>query len=169
MGKLFVFCALVLFSSRAENQAESYSVTFDIKDIMDMSGISELVNGDGQVFGKIELRKDGISVDDQIVDKIDGVYQTSGSTNAGITLNASMTKIQDSRDGGLLWKREMLSQNGISWSSDGKTGVELKTVIGKGEVTIALEENMDSDLQAMFLMERIHHARALLISGLAAY
>ncbi|WPR74080.1 hypothetical protein [Algoriphagus sp. NG3] len=169
MVKLLVFCTLMLFWSRADKQTERYTVTFDIKDIMNMSGNSELVNDAGQIRAEIELRKDGVSVDDQIVDKIDGVYQTSGSTNAGITLNASMTKIQDSRDGGLVWKREMLSQNGISWSSEGKTGVELKTLIGKGEVTIALEENMDSDLQAMFLMERIHHARALLISELASY
>ncbi|MCE7054417.1 hypothetical protein LZF95_07020 [Algoriphagus sp. AGSA1] len=165
MLKLLVFCTLMLFWSRADKQTERYTVTFDIKDIMNMSGNSELVNGDGQVLGKIELRKDGVSVDDLIVAKIDGVYQILGSTNAGITLNTSMTKIKDSRDGELVWKREMLSQNGISWSSEGKTGVELKTVIGKGEVTIKLEENLDPGLRAMLLLERIHYIRAILISG----
>lgn len=169
MIKLFILVTVMLLSFGIVEQNEKHTITFDIRDIMNMNGSSDLINSDGQVVGKITLAKKGLKIDDLVVDKIDGLYQTLEPTNKAVFFNASMSKIRDTRKGGYTWKRNMLSGNKIVWSNGNNIEIELGASIGRGDIVIELEGDMDPDLQAMFLMERIHHVRALLISNFSYF
>jgi hypothetical protein len=134
-----------------------------------MSGASDLVNSDGEIVGKIMLRKSGLLMENIIVDKVDGIYQVSELDNKVVFFNPSISKIIDNRLGSYKWKRKSLPHNGIVWSNEKNRNYRLITSIGRGNVVITIEENKDPALEAMLLFERIHNVRAILISNFTSF
>jgi hypothetical protein len=169
MKKLFTSLFLLIVSLAVDAQDKAHTVTFDLNDIINMSGASDLVNSDGEIVGKIMLRKSGLLMENIIVDKVDGIYQVSELHNRVISFNPSISKIQDNWLGSHKWKRKSLPHNGIVWSNEKNYNYRLITSIGKGNVVITMEENKDLALEAMLLFERIHNARAILISNSASF
>jgi len=169
MKRLFISLFLLFVSLVVDAQDKAHTVTFDLNDIINMTGISDLLNNDGEIVGTIMLRKSGLSMENIIVDKVDGIYQVSELDNKVIFFNPSISKIQDNRLGSHKWKRKRLPQNRIVWSNKKNCNYRLTTSIRKGNVVITMEENKDPALQAMLLFERIHNARAILISNSTSF
>jgi len=169
MKKLFISLFLLFVSLAVDAQDKVHTVTFDLNDIINMSGASDLVNSNGEIVGKIMLRKSGLSMEDITVDKVDGIYQVSELDNKVIFFNPSISKITDNRLGSHKWKRKSLPYNGIVWSNEKNCNYRLITSIGNGNVVITMEENKDLALEAMLLFERIHNARAILISNFTSF
>jgi hypothetical protein len=169
MKKLFTSLFLLIVSLAVDAQDKAHTVTFDLNDIINMSGASDLVNSDGEIVGKIMLRKSGLSMEDITVDKVDGIYQVSELHNRVISFNPSISKITDNGLGSYKWKRKSLPHNEIVWSNEKNCNYRLVTSIGKGNVVITMGENKDSALQGMLLFERIHNTRAILISNFTSF
>ena len=144
---------------------EQVSVSIDIPKVMNMEGTVDLVDLNGNLFKEIELSNEGLSLGNVSVGKDGGVYATLDNFHQGFKFNTSLSKLESTSQGKLIFKRKRKPKNGVLWKNNNSETIAATTNIGKGEVIIIIDKLDDEALLAMILMERIHHARSLLLAN----
>ncbi|MCH7400947.1 hypothetical protein ACFOUP_02425 [Belliella kenyensis] len=163
---LFIFVSLFFnLFDQVIDRDNKFSVSIEIKELMNMKGNADLMDSAGELIQVIELGDDGIIIGDITIGKENGVYKTLWNQNHALTFNASLTKLESNTPEKLIFKRKLMPKNSIVWKGKGAEDILAKTKIDRGKVVITVDKLDDEALFAMILMERIHHARSLLIAS----
>ncbi|WP_226390602.1 hypothetical protein [Penaeicola halotolerans] len=132
-----------------------------------MEGTTDLVDFEGNLFKEVKLTNEGLSIGGISVGKSGGVYVTLDNLDQGFRFNASLSKLESTSPEKLIFKRKRAPKNGVLWKNNNSETIAAKTCIDKGKVIITINRIDDEALLAMILMERIHHARSLLMANTA--
>ncbi|MCH7399564.1 hypothetical protein MM236_16290 [Belliella sp. DSM 107340] len=168
---LIIFLCLFYGQSIKTDHENINTIRFDIKEVMNMHGSADLMNSTGGLIKSVEIKDGGLIIGDISVSKNKGVYLTvkTGSDQRFLSFNPSLSQINDFSEDEVIYKKKSMPKNGILWKSRSQGDKFAQTIIDKGQVIISVENIEDDLLLAMILMERIHHARSLLIANSAFF